>query len=158
MRAAQERLTAPRRWSAVVRNTLTVVACVSLVIAIVTFVLGGINWKIGGVTIFRNGHVARPLLIALVLGTLAGRGVIAARVVLPAAVLLLILPANAFEDTWRQTRKYNQPLHVARDCLTGVREAEIRAGRHPLGVYAIGEHRWFLHSYYYYLRHLGWDR
>ncbi|HEX2452312.1 MAG TPA: hypothetical protein VHI99_01325 [Vicinamibacterales bacterium] len=158
MRAVQERMTAPRRWSAVVRNMLTVIAFISILVAVVTFVLGGINWKIGGVTVFRNAHIARPLLIALVLGTLAGRGVIAARIVLPAAVLLLILPANAYEDTWRATQNYNQPLHIARDCLMQVHNAEIQAGRHPLGVYAIGEHKWFLHSYYYYLRHLGWDR
>ena len=25
------------------------------------------------------------------------------------------------------------------------------------GIYAIGQHRWFLHSYYYYLRDLGWE-
>jgi hypothetical protein len=110
------------------------------------------------VTVFRNGHIARPLLIALVLGTLGGRGILAARIILPAALLLLVLPVNGYEDTWVKTRIYNQPLHVARDCLMRVHTAEIQAGRHPLGVYAIGEHRWFLHSYYYYLRHLGWDR
>ena len=130
----------------------------AVVVAVLTFILGGINWKVGGVTLFRNAHIARPLLIALVLGTLGGRGVAAARVVLPAAILLLVLPANAYEDTWRKTRDYNQPLHIARDCLMRVRDAEIQAGRRPLGVYAIGEHKWFLHSYYYYLRHLGWDR
>ena len=158
MRALQEMMTAPRRWSAVVRNTLAALSLAAIVIALVTFALGGINWKIGSVTVFRNAHIARPLLIALVLGTLAGRGVIAARVVLPAAVLLLILPANAFEDTWRETRKSNQPLHVARDCLMRVHDSEIQAGRRPSGIYAVAEHKWFLHSYYYYLRHLGWDR
>jgi 4-amino-4-deoxy-L-arabinose transferase-like glycosyltransferase len=158
MQAVQERLTAPRRWSAAVRNTCAIIACLALVLAVLTFVLGGVTWKVGGVIIFRNGHIARPLLIALILGTLAGRGVFAARLILPVAVLLLLLPANAFEDTWRQTRTYNQPLHVARDCLMRVHDAEIQAGRRPLSLYAVGEHRWFLHSYYYYLRHLGWDR
>ena len=158
MQAVQEKLTAPRRLSAVVRNMFTVFAFIAVGVAVVTFILGGINWKVGGFTVFRNAHIARPLLIALVLGTLAGRGVIAARVVLPAALLLLVLPANAYEDTWRKIREYNQPLHIARDCLMRVHDTEIQAGRRPRGVYAIGEHKWFLHSYYYYLRHLGWDR
>jgi len=158
MRLVQEKMTAPRRFNAIVRNTLTVCAFIAVGVAVLTFILGGINWKVGAVTVFRNAHIARPLLIALVLGTLGGRGVIAARIVLPAAILLLVLPANAYEDTWRKTRDYNQPLHIARDCLMRVHDAEIQAGRRPLGVYAIGEHKWFLHSYYYYLRHLGWDR
>jgi hypothetical protein len=39
-----------------------------------------------------------------------------------------------------------------------VHDAEAQAGRRPLALYAVGEHKWFLHSYYYYLRHLGWER
>ena len=158
MQALQEKLTAPRRWSNSVRNTFAVIACLALALAVLTFALGGVTWKVGGVTIFRNAHIARPLLVALILGTLAGRGVVAARLVLPVAILLLLLPANAFEDTWRQTRDSNQPLHVARDCLMRVHDAETQAGRHPLALYSVGEHKWFLHSYYYYLRHLGWER
>jgi len=158
MQALQEKLTAPRRWGTSVRNTFAVIACLALALAVLTFVLGGVTWKVGGVTIFRNAHIARPLLVALILGTLAGRGVVAARLVLPVAILLLLLPANAFEDTWRQTREANQPLHIARDCLMRVHDAEAQAGRRPLALYAVGEHKWFLHSYYYYLRHLGWDR
>ncbi len=155
MQALQAKLTAPRRWSNSVRNTFAVLACLALALAVLTFVLGGVTWKVGGVTIFRNAHVARPLLVALILGTLAGRGVVAARLVLPVAILLLLLPANAYEDTWRQTRERNQPLHVARDCLMRVHDAEAAGREAPARVYAVGEHKWFLHSYYYYLRHAG---
>ena len=121
--------------------------------------MGTVNWKVGGVTLVRNSHVARPLIIALVLATLAGQGVAAARVIFPAALLMLMLPMNAYEDVIHRLQVQAHPLRSVRDCLMNVRgvaSAEIAPGA---GVYAIGEHKWFLHSYFYYLRHLGtWDR
>jgi hypothetical protein len=83
----------------------------------------------------------------------------AARVLFPAALLMLVLPMNAYEDVLRRARVDAHPLRSARDCLVGVREAQQAGGGRPPGVYAIGEQRWFLHSYFYYLRHAGgWQR
>jgi hypothetical protein len=51
------------------------------------------------------------------------------------------------------------PLRTARDCLVAVRDREQASGAPAPGVYAIGEQRWFLHSYFYYLHHVGgWQR
>jgi hypothetical protein len=84
---------------------------------------------------------------------------VAARVIFPAALLMLVLPMNAYEDVLRRARIDAHPLRSARDCLVSVRAAQQAAGGHPPGVYAIGESRWFLHSYFYYLHHAGgWER
>ncbi len=38
-----------------------------------------------------------------------------------------------------------------------MRSSELAAGRTAPGIYAIGGERWFLHSYFYYLRKVGWE-
>ncbi|MEO7270680.1 MAG: hypothetical protein ABIX28_03215 [Vicinamibacterales bacterium] len=155
----QSRLTSTSGWSRGLRQVLLVVAVGAATLALATVILGHVVWKVGDVTILRNAHVARPLIVALLLATLAGRGAMAARVLFPAALLMLVLPVNAYEDVLRRARVEAHPLRSARDCLVGVREAQLAAGGHPPGVYAIGEQRWFLHSYFYYLRHAGgWQR
>ena len=157
--AIQSRLTATSPWSRALRQVLMVVSVAAAALALVTLILGNVHWTIGGVTILRNAHVARPLIVALLLATLAGRGVMAARILFPAALLMLVLPMNAYEDVLRRARVDAHPLRSARDCLVGVRSGLESAGGRPPGVYAIGEQRWFLHSYFYYLHHAGgWER
>ena len=157
--AIQSRLTATSPWSRALRQVLMVVSVAAAALALVTLILGNVHWTVGGVTILRNAHVARPLVVALLLATLAGRGVIAARILFPAALLMLVLPMNAYEDVLRRARVDAHPLRSARDCLLGVRSGLESAGARPPGVYAIGEQRWFLHSYFYYLHHAGgWER
>jgi len=157
--AIQSRLTSTSTWSRVLRQVLLVVAVAAAVLALATLITGTVLWKVGGVTILRNAHVARPLIVALLLATLAGRGVMAARVLFPAAVLMLVLPMNGYEDVLRRARLDAHPLRSARDCLVEVRRGLESSGGHPPGVYSIGEQRWFLHSYFYYLHHAGgWQR
>ena len=155
----QSRLTATSTWSRVLRQVLLAVAVGAAVLALATLITGTVLWKVGDATILRNTHVARPLIVAVLLATLAGRGVMAARVLFPAAVLMLVLPMNAYEDVLRRARADVHPLRSARDCLVGVRRGLESSGGHPPGVYSIGEQRWFLHSYFYYLHHAGgWQR
>ena len=45
-------------------------------------------------------------------------------------------------------------MRSARDCLLNVRAQEVAAGRSAPGIYAVGEQKWILHSYFYYLRRL----
>jgi 4-amino-4-deoxy-L-arabinose transferase-like glycosyltransferase len=159
MTAIHDRMTAARTWSRFVRNALLVATFIAAGLAVATLLLGSVHWRIGGVTIVRNSHVARPLLVALVLATLSGRGVMAARIIFPTALLMLVLPINGYEDVLRRIKVEAHPLRSARDCLTGVRGAQLAAGGAAPGIYAIGERKWFLHSYYYYLHHVGgWDR
>jgi 4-amino-4-deoxy-L-arabinose transferase-like glycosyltransferase len=155
----QGRLTATGEWSRMVRRVLLSLSVVALGIALLTLVFGAVNWRVGGAVILRNTHYMRPLLVALVLATLGGRGVMAGRVILPAALLMLVLPMNGYEDVLRRAKIEAHPLRSARDCFVSVRAAQLSAGAAAPGLYAIGEHRWFLHSYFYYLHHVGgWER
>jgi 4-amino-4-deoxy-L-arabinose transferase-like glycosyltransferase len=148
-----------RPLSGAISKILLGLAFVALGVAVATFMLGNLNWRIAGVQILRNSHVVRPLILALVLATLGGHGVAAARLLFPTALLLLVLPGNAYEDTFRHLQLEAHPLRSVSECGATVRRAELSAGRQAPGVYSIGEHRWFLHSYYYYLHRLGgWER
>jgi 4-amino-4-deoxy-L-arabinose transferase-like glycosyltransferase len=142
-----------------VRTALLVLAAVSFALALVTLVYGPLDITIGGSRIFRNSHAARPLLVAFALATVAGRGVMAARVLLPIALLLAVLPVEAYEGTVRRLMREEHPMRTSRDCLVGVRTRELAAGHPVPGIYTVAEHKWMLHSHYYYLRHLGqWER
>jgi 4-amino-4-deoxy-L-arabinose transferase-like glycosyltransferase len=159
MRRLHERVTAVGAWSRIVRYALMLLAVCAAGVAVATLLLGNVTWRVGGATIFRNSHVGRPLLVALAAATLGGRGVQAARLIFPAAVLMLVLPMNAYEDVLGRMKVEAHPLRTVRDCLVAVRDRERAAGAEAPGVYAIGEQRWFLHSYFYYLHHVGgWQR
>jgi 4-amino-4-deoxy-L-arabinose transferase-like glycosyltransferase len=157
MTAVQQRLAGvgDRRG---LRYALLAVAGLAVVLAVATFVLGQVQWQVGDTRLFRNSHVARPLAVAAVLALIAGRGVLAARLLWPLALVLAVVPLNAYENIWKKTQVEDHPLRSARDCIARVQQAERAAGRSAPGIYSIGEFRWFLHSYYYYLRHLGWER
>ena len=138
---------------------LLVLALAAGAVALATLVTGNLVWKVGGVTLLRNTHIARPLLVAVLLATLAGRGTLAARVIFPAALIMLVLPMNSYEDVLRRARLDVHPLRSASDCLVSVRGSMTASGQRPPGLYAIGEGRWFLHSYFYYLHRAGgWER
>jgi hypothetical protein len=135
-----------------------VVAAVAFVVAVATILLGQLDVTIQGTRIFRNSHVGRPLAVAMLLATLAGRGVLAARILLPLALLLAVVPTHAYEDTVRRTTIDEHPMRAARDCLSQVRQQEYEAHRPAPGIYVIGQQKWMLHSHYYYFRHLGrWE-
>ena len=139
------------------RYGLMTIAALAAVLAVATFVLGTVEWKVGDVRLFRNSHVGRPLAAATVLAVIAGRGALAARALWPAILMVIVIPVNHYENMWKRTLTRDYRLRAARECLTRVQQAERAAGRPGPGVYSIGEHRWFTHSYYYYLRDLGWQ-
>jgi 4-amino-4-deoxy-L-arabinose transferase-like glycosyltransferase len=140
------------------RYVLLAIAVVAVMLSIATFALGQVQWKVGETVLFRNSHVARPLAVALVLALFAGRGAVAARLLWPICLLLAVIPVNAYENVWKRTQLDEHPVRTMGECLSRVQQSERQAGRPGPGVLAIGDHRWFLHSYYYYLRHVGWER
>jgi 4-amino-4-deoxy-L-arabinose transferase-like glycosyltransferase len=139
------------------RYVLLTLATVAAVLALATFLMGNVEWKIGDTRIFRNSHVSRPLAAAMLLALFAGRGAVAARLLWPVTLMLFVIPVNSYENIWKRALVKDYRLRSARECLTRVQRAERAAGRPGAGVYSIGQHRWFLHSYYYYLRDLGWE-
>ena len=88
-----------------------------------------------------------------------GAGCSAAAMMVPIAILLSVVPAQAYEDTRVHLRREEHPMRSARDCLVGVREQELGAGRTAPGIYAIAKQKWMLHSHFYYFRRLDpWER
>jgi 4-amino-4-deoxy-L-arabinose transferase-like glycosyltransferase len=157
MAAIQQRAGGLVPSSSGLRYGLMTAAVLAGVLALATFVLGTVEWKVGETRLFRNSHVGRPLAAALVLAVIAGRGALAARALWPALLMVTVIPVNHYENMWKRTLARDYRLRDARACLTRVQQAERAAGRPARGVYSIGEHRWFVHSYYYYLRDLGWE-
>ncbi len=157
MAAVQQRAGRMVPGNSGLRYGLMTVAALAAVLAVATFAMGTVEWKVGEVRLFRNSHVSRPLAAALVLAVIAGRGALAARALWPAVLLVAVIPVNHYENMWKRTLVRDYRLRDARACLTRVQQAERAAGRPGRGVYSIGEHRWFTHSYYYYLRDLGWE-
>ncbi len=159
MTRIERRFIEPRNWGARVRQVLLVLAGAATVLAVATLVFGQVQLRLGDVQLFRNSHVFRPVFVAFVLATLAGRGVFAARLMVPIAILLSVVPAQAYEDTRVHLRREDHPMRSARDCVVRVRERERSAGRPAPGIYAVGQQKWMLHSHFYYFRRLDpWER
>ncbi len=134
-------------------------AGVAAILALATLLLGQVNIRIGDLPLFRNSHVFRPVFAAFVLATLAGRGVQAARWMVPIAILLSTVPAHSYEETRVHLRRDEHPMRSARDCLLSVRQQELAAGRQAPSIYAVREQKWMLHSHFYYFRRLApWER
>ena len=159
MSALDVRLDAWRGRGTAVRTVLLTLAGIAIVIAIATLIVGQLQLHIGDTVVFRNSRVSRPLLLALLLATVAGRGVLAARLLVPLMLLVAVLPTARYEETLRLTERGDHSMRSARDCLMQVRARELAAGRRPPSIFAIGEQKWMLHSHYYYFHHLGkWER
>jgi len=159
MDAIHGRLIAARSWSGGMQMMLLALAAVAVGIGLATVVLGSVTLEIRGVKILRNSRVVRPLVVALVLATLAGRGAIAARVLLPMMLLVVVVPVKTYEIALIRALQEDHPMRSARDCLLKVRAQELAAGRHAPGIYTVSEQKWMLHSHFYYFRRLGkWER
>ena len=153
------RFAAWRGAGAGMRTALIVAAAICVSLGIATLLLGTVQIRWGGHDLFRNSHVARPLVLAIILATLAGRGPMAAHVLVPAVVFVSLMPLASYSDALTYMRQERHPLRTARDCLLDVRRAELAAGHDAPGIYAVGEAGWFLHPYYYYFRDVGgWER
>ena len=155
MSAVHRRWIAARAWKPGIVNSLLALAVIATFTAALTLVLGRVDVDVLNVTVFRNSSVERPLVIALVLATLGGQGVLAARALLPAILLVAVLPINEYRNTLRELPQEHHPVRTTSACLERVRSTELAAGKVAPGIYAIGGERWFLHSYFYYLRKVG---
>jgi hypothetical protein len=145
------------RAHAALNRALAMVGFAALAASAWTLAFGPIRVRLSGITLFRNSDVVRPLLVAIVLMVLTGRPKLAAQIAAIALVVTL-MPLQAYRRTTALLTQYDHPLRSARDCISSVNAASEAAGRPVLPLYAIAENKWFLHSYYYYLHHVGWQR
>lgn len=131
------------------RHALLLLAAVAMLVAVATLVLGRLHLRIGDVTVFRNSNVHRPLLVAVVLGAIAGRAG------LPLMLLIIAPPLLAYRGTIDRLTIERHPLRTVRDCLVTVNDGLLADGKGSRGVYVVMPERWLFHSYFYYLRSVG---
>jgi hypothetical protein len=127
----------------------------SIVMAIWTLLNGEpVTLMWGEMRVFRNSSVLRPLVIAGVLLTLAGRGavVVAATGIL---VVMALLPINRYSQRVARAWTVDLPLHAARACLSE-RLASIESPR-P-GLYVSGPTVMGRHHEYYFLGLRPWEQ
>jgi hypothetical protein len=150
--ALQARLRPAWRW---VRNILTVTAAVALVLGAIGLLQPGRVHAFG--LTFRHQEPIRSALFALLLGLLAGRGPMMARLAVP-LLLLTIMPVNAYQEVLRKTVDEAHPQRSTSECLANVRREEQAAGRrvHDMAVYL--PPGTYSHSLFFYFRKFGWDR
>jgi 4-amino-4-deoxy-L-arabinose transferase-like glycosyltransferase len=87
----------------------------------------------------------------------AGKGWTWAARAAVATILIAAGPAEAYVGTFPQLRSDNHPLRTARDCMENMRAYERRAGEPQTSVFVWLPVGSYLHPFYYYLRHVGWD-
>jgi hypothetical protein len=140
-----------------VSTVLLGLAGIAIIVWLATLIFGPIRWRVSGVTLFRNTDTLRPLIVAAVLMILSGRAALAGRVVALALIVVLI-PIQAYRRMWTLVAEPQHPLRSARECVKIVRQREVRSGHELQPLYAVAPEKWFIHSYFYYLRHFGWQR
>ena len=72
-------------------------------------------------------------------------------------ILLAWLPVASYRTALTRATTDNHPLRTSRDCIQSVRDQELAAGRPAPGMYVYLPSGYYLHNYFYYYRHLGWD-
>jgi 4-amino-4-deoxy-L-arabinose transferase-like glycosyltransferase len=112
--------------------------------------------RVGGLLIVRDPSVWRPALIALALGILARRARWTARVAVP-LVLLTLLPIAWYRTALTRVTTERHPLRTSRACMQSVRDEERAVGRSTPGMFVYLPSGYYLHTYFYYYRHFGWD-
>jgi 4-amino-4-deoxy-L-arabinose transferase-like glycosyltransferase len=112
--------------------------------------------RVAGMLIVRDPSVWRPSLTAIALGLIAGRGRWIARVAVP-LILLTFLPVAWYRTALTRVTTERHPLRTSRDCIQSIREKERAAGRAVPGMFVYLPSGFYLHNYFYYYRHLGWD-
>ncbi len=112
--------------------------------------------RAGGLLVVRDPSVWRPALIALGLGIAAGRARQTARIAVP-LVLLTLLPVAWYRAALTRVTTERHPLRTSLACMQSVRDEERSAGRATPPMFVYLPSGYYLHTYFYYYRHLGWD-
>jgi 4-amino-4-deoxy-L-arabinose transferase-like glycosyltransferase len=133
----------------------TVTGLVALVLSAVTFGFERL-WLQAGSFVVRNSSVARPAVAGVTL-LLLGAPAAIVRAVAVSAILLFVLPVNAYHQNAVRTSFTSSPYRDIRDCLAPIVASEVAQGKPAPGVWI--EARELSHMPFYYLRDLGpWQR
>jgi 4-amino-4-deoxy-L-arabinose transferase-like glycosyltransferase len=151
----RRRLLGPVDGGPAVQIAATVAGLAALVVAALTFGFERLWLQLGPIAL-RNSTVVRPGVGGLALLVLAAPAAIV-RAVVVAAILLIVLPVNAYHVNAMRTSFAWSPYRDIRDCLAPIVAAEVAQGKPAPGVWV--EVATMSHMPFYYLRGLGpWQR
>jgi hypothetical protein len=140
-----------RTWQ--VATAVTGIA--ALVLSAVTFAFERV-WLNAGAVVVRNSSVARPAATGAAL-LLLGAPAAIVRALVVSAILLLVLPVDAFHANVMRTSLNASPYRDIRDCLAPIVANRVAQGKPAPGVWA--EVNGMSHLSFYYFRGLGpWQR
>jgi hypothetical protein len=125
-------------------------AVIAIALAVASAIYGQIVWTIGGVKLLQNSTVIRPLLIAALLTTLAGKTSVASRT-LGAVLLILVLPVLTYTGRLNPVTTVDSRLRTIRWCVRSVHESDRSAAVGVLNA----DRSHANHSDYYYLFRVG---
>jgi 4-amino-4-deoxy-L-arabinose transferase-like glycosyltransferase len=135
------------------RRAALAIAAVAALVAAVSVIYGPIRLGLGDTILFRSSGVARPAMVVVLFGLLAGAERRASRVVV-ALLVLSALPLQAYRDQLPRFTLEQHPMRTATECL---RRVEARTGVSGLYLDVPGE--FISHPLYYYFRRIRpWHR
>jgi hypothetical protein len=139
-----------------IRGVLLAVMTAAIALAVVSVVYGPVRVEYGGTTVFRSSGVARPAIVAMLFGILAGSGPRAVGVVVPLLVVSL-LPLAGYRETLSHLNDVQRPWSASVSCILPLQRAG--TGGAVAGLYVDIPDRAISHPMYYYLRRLRpWTR
>lgn len=140
-----------------VRRVLLALAAVAAGVLVWTFFFGPIRFQLAGVT-FRNRHLLRPALFAVLLLILAGKTQLAGRSIV-AVLIFAILPTPAYRTTLQALQRGERVFGPARDCVAQVGSRPKLAVSGRRGMYVDEDGLPFNHEFPYYFRSIApWIR
>jgi 4-amino-4-deoxy-L-arabinose transferase-like glycosyltransferase len=137
-------------WIGHVRYALIGIAILAIAVSSATALTGRIDWRAGGVRILQNSSVARPLLIAAFLLSIASPAAVSVRATTALAIAVL-LPVTNYEGRVRELTNIDVRRRALRNCAAQVRASHPSAAA---GIYNAASAN-PNHSDYYYLYRLG---
>lgn len=123
----------------------------ALVLSAVTFAFERV-WLQAGAVVVKNSSVARPAVAGVAL-LLLGAPAAIVRALAASAIVLLVLPVNAYHANVMRTSLHASPYRDIRDCLAPIVANEVAHSKPAPGVWA--EARELSHLPFYYFRGLG---
>ncbi len=144
-----------RRIAHALRVAMLAAAAVGLALA-ATALIYPRRLKAGGLLFVRDPSVWRPALIAMAFGSVAGRARQTACIAVP-LLLLTLLPVAWYRTALTRATTERHPLRTSRACIQSVRNEERAAGRATPAMLVYLPSGYYLHTYFYYYRHFGWD-
>ena len=135
--------------------TATLSAFGALLVAAMTYAYDRV-WIAAGPVTVRNSSLLKPAVAGVAL-LITGAPAACVRAALVSALLLIVIPVQAYHRNVAQTKEHSSPYRNVRDCLRPIVDEVVASGKPAPGVWV--EPGPLSHNPFFYLRGLGpWQR